>query len=258
MAPSGDARTPGRADTSGHQETNRNAAMTALLDTLPHRHDAARAPRFDMYGPVHKALRRFMGETLQCAGSLDPSDDAELADVLAQVEALMASMRSHLKHENDFLHAAIEARQPAGARQTAEDHVGHLETIAALESDVSALRAAPREQREMRASRLYRHLALFIAENLHHMHIEETANTALLWAHYTDAELVEIHDRLLANIAPADMMGWLRWFAVALGPNELAGMLGDMRAKAPAEAFGAVLQAVRRVKPLQQHPGEAT
>jgi hypothetical protein len=223
--------------------------MSALLEALPAaaRHDAAKPPRVDLYGPIHKALRRFMGDTLQRAGACDPSDPADLADTLSQVQSLLDGMRSHLKHENDHVHAAIEARQPAGARQTADDHVGHLETIGALEADVRALRTAPAGQREQRMARLYRHLALFVAENLHHMHLEETASNALLWTHYSDAELVEIHERLVASIAPAEMMGWLRWFAVALSPAELAGMLGDMRAKAPAEVFGAVMQLVRSV-----------
>jgi len=225
---------------------NGTEAMSALLDALlPTRHGAPKAPRPDLYGPVHKALRQFMADTMQRAGSADPFDDADLADALGQVESLLAAMRNHLRHENDFVHAAIEARQPAGARQTADDHMGHLESIAALEADVQALRTAPREQRDQRMGRLYRHLALFVAENLNHMQLEETANNALLWAHYSDAELEEIHDRLLASIPPAEMMGWVRWFAVALSPAELAGMLGDMRAKAPAEAFAAVMQAVR-------------
>jgi hypothetical protein len=220
--------------------------MSALLDALlPTRHAAPKAPRLDLYGPVHKALRRFMADTLQRAGSADPFDDADLADALGQVESLLSAMRNHLKHENDFVHAAIEARQPAGARQTADDHMGHLESIAALEADVQALRAAPGEQRDQRMGRLYRHLALFVAENLNHMQLEETANNALLWTHYSDAELEEIHDRLLASIPPAEMMGWLRWFAVALTPGELAAVLGDMRAKAPAEVFAAVMQSVR-------------
>jgi hypothetical protein len=218
--------------------------MSALLDALP-RHAAAKAPRHDLYGPVHKALRRFMADTLHRVGSADPFDDADLADALAQVQSLLHSMRSHLKHENDFVHAAIEARRPAGARQTADDHMAHLESIAALEADVLALRAAPREQRDQRMGRLYHHLALFVAENLNHMQLEETANNALLWAHYSDAELQDIHGRLVASIPPAEMMGWLRWFAVALSPAELAGMLGDMRAKAPAEAYAAVLHLVR-------------
>lgn len=203
------------------------------------------APRYDLYGPIHKAIRRFMNDTLQRLGALDVADDDALGAALEQLDSLLAALRRHLKHENDFLHTAIEARQPGGARGTAEEHVEHLESLAALEGESSALRAAPAEQRDQRVARLYRHLALLVAENLQHMHIEETANNALLWAHYSDAELMDIHDRLVATIPPAEMMGWLRWMAPSLAPAELTGMLGGMREKAPAEVFGGVMQVVR-------------
>ena len=182
--------------------------MSALLDALlPTRHGAPKAPRHDLYGPVHKALRRFMGDTLQRAGSADPFDDADLADTLGQVESLLAR-DAQPPEARERLRARGHRGPPArGALQTADDHVGHLESIAALEADVQALRAAPCEQRDHRMGRLYRHLALFVAENLNHMQLEETANNALLWAHYTDAELQEIHDRLIASIPPAEMMG---------------------------------------------------
>jgi hypothetical protein len=203
------------------------------------------APRYDLYGPIHKAIRRFMNDTLQRLGALDVADDAAVAAALDQVDSLLAALRRHVKHENDFLHTAIEARQPGGARGTAEDHVEHLESLAALEAESAALRSAPSEQRDQRAGLLYRHVALLVAENLQHMHIEETANNALLWAHYADVELMDIHDRLVATIPPAEMMSWLRWMAPSLAPAELTGMLGGMREKAPAEVFGGVLRVVR-------------
>jgi hypothetical protein len=203
------------------------------------------APRYDLYGPIHKAIRRFMNDTLQRLGALDVADDAAVAAALDQLDSLLMALRRHLNHENDFLHTAIEARQPGGARGTAEDHVEHLENLAALEAESAALRAAPSEQRDHRAGRLYRHVALLVAENLQHMHIEETANNALLWAHYSDVELMDIHDRLVATIPPAEMMNWLRWMAPSLAPAELTGMLGGMREKAPAEVFGGVLRVVR-------------
>jgi hypothetical protein len=203
------------------------------------------APRYDLYGPIHKAIRRFMNDTLQRLGALDVADDDAVAAALDQLDSLLAALRRHVKHENDFLHTAIEARQPGGARGTAEEHVEHLETLAALEAESAALRAAPFEQRDQRAGLLYRHVALLVAENLQHMHIEETANNALLWAHYADVELMDIHDRLVATIPPGEMMNWLRWMAPSLAPAELTGMLGGMREKAPAEVFGGVLQVVR-------------
>lgn len=213
--------------------------------TAPH---AARAPRLDVYGAIHKALRAFMCDTLVRLGAADIDDADERAHVLDAVDALLAQMRSHLQHENDFLHTAIEARRPGGARHTADDHLGHVEAIANLEDEVRALRDlgdGRADQRALQAARLYRHLAEFVAENLVHMQVEETDNNAALWALYTDAELTAIHDRLLASVAPAEMARVVRWMAVSLSVAVLAGLFAEMRAKAPAPAFEALLDIAR-------------
>ena len=57
---------------------------------------------------------------------------------------------------------------------------------------------------------LYRQLTLFMAHNFEHMNEEETAHNAVLWAHYTDAELVGIHDALVASIPPHEMLQFAR------------------------------------------------
>lgn len=221
--------------------------MSAQLDRLPGNtyHAGANANRYSLYAGIHKALRRWMSHVLERTGAMDVADDADVHAACAEVDALLAQLRAHLKHENDHLHTAIEARAPGGARTTADDHAAHVESIEALEAEVAALRAGPREQRDARASRLYRHLALFVAENLEHMHYEETANQSLLWAHYSDVELMEVHDRLVASIAPPEMMEILAWMSPALSPQELTGLLAGMRGSAPAPAFEAALGCVR-------------
>lgn len=201
--------------------------------------------RADLYVGIHKALRRAMADTLTRLGALDTEDPADLLRTLAQAEHLLDMLRNHLRHENDFIHTAIEARRPAGARRTADDHLEHQGSIAALQAELRTLRAAEPSMRPTLALRLYRHFALFVAENLQHMHIEETANNAALWALYDDEELHALHDRLVASIPPAEMMDTLRWMGPALSPRELAALLADMQAKAPPAAFAAMLDLLR-------------
>ncbi|TMH09272.1 MAG: hypothetical protein E6H79_00345 [Betaproteobacteria bacterium] len=190
----------------------------------------AATPRFDFYASIHKALRRFMCDTLLKLGALDVADASEMERTL---------------DENDFVHTAIEARRPAGARQTANDHIEHLATIRALEEEMQALRALPAEQRMPAAHRLYRHLSLFVAENFEHMHEEETINNATLWSLYSDEELVALHDRLMASIPPREVMDTVHWLAPSLNPQELAALLGDFQTKTPPEPFRHVLDLVR-------------
>ena len=203
------------------------------------------AARPDLYAPIHKALRSAMAETLVLVGRLDVFDAEETGATLAAVEGLLDLCTAHLQHENQFVHAAIEARMPGGAARTADDHIEHLESIEALRAEARALAAAPMADRMGLALRLYRRLALFVAENFQHMHIEESVNNAALWAHYSDAELMNLHDRLVASIAPREFLGVARWMVPALSPVERAGMLNGAKAGMPPEAFLGVVGHVR-------------
>jgi hypothetical protein len=206
---------------------------------------AAQAQRVDMYAGIHKAIRALMADTLLAMGRMDAEDDLELARTTERVLELLEFCASHLKHENEFVHAAIEARAPGASERIAHEHEEHGRHIAALARSVASLRACPMEPRPAGALGLYRELSLFIAENFQHMHVEETAHNAVLWARYTDAELVEIHNRLVASIPPQEMMLVARWMVPFMNPAERAGMLGDVRAHAPAPAFQAMLDTVR-------------
>jgi len=203
------------------------------------------APRFDMYAGIHKALRSFMSETLVRVGRADVADPDDLHAALEQLETLLTLCLNHIEHENEFVHTAIEARQPGGAARTGGDHLEHRDSIDALRAEAAGLRSAAARLQPALALRLYHHLALFVAENLQHMHIEESVNNAALWAAYSDAELIEIHDRLLVGISPPQFMLVARWMVPALNPMERAGLVGGIQAQTPPEALLGVLACVR-------------
>jgi hypothetical protein len=221
------------------QEIRAVAATAATAGNEP------ATPRLDLYSGIHKALRALMADTLLAVGRMDADDELELAQTTQRVTELVGFCASHLKHENNFVHVAIEARAPGASGAIAHEHEEHLRHIAHLAGLAAALQAQPPAGRMGAAQNLYRELALFIAENFQHMHVEETAHNAVLWMRYTDAELAAIHDALVASIPPDEMMFVARWLVPFMNPAERAGMLADMRAKAPAPAFAAVLDTVR-------------
>jgi len=221
---------------------------TTLTHDAPRTHTTAASAtpeRLNLYMPIHKALRSLMTDTLGRVGRLDVFDADELQATLGQLDLLLTFCTEHVHHENDFLHTAIEARMPAGSARTAADHLGHFDSIDALRCEATALAAAGIDERMPLALRLYRHLALFVAENFQHMHIEETVNAAALWAHYTDAELHALHDRLLATLPPEAHLMVARWMIPAMSPTERAGMLNGMKQATPPEALLGVLDHVR-------------
>jgi hypothetical protein len=206
---------------------------------------AAGAPRMDLYAGIHKALRAFMADTLCAVGRMDADDDLEFAQVTERVLQLLDTCRSHLGHENRFVHPAIEARSPGSAQRIGGEHEEHEQHIARLAQTVAALRAQPAGSRAAAALRLYRELSAFVAENFQHMLVEEGDHNAVLWANYTDEELAGIHAALVGSIPPPEMLMTLRWMVPFMNPAERVGVLQGIRALAPAPVFPAVIDTVR-------------
>ena len=196
--------------------------------------------RHDLYAHIHKALRLFMSDTLEQLGRLDVEDPLDMAASLGQLEGLLDAAQHHVEKENGFIHPAIEARR-AGASATIEaEHEEHLDSIATLRAEAAALRAMPSPAA---AQRLYRRFATFVAHNFEHMAVEESRHNQALWAAYTDAELQELHGRILASIGPREMADVLRWMIPALTPAERAELIAGLppAAQAPVMASARAL-----------------
>ena len=219
------------------------SAAAASAASTPVVQAAAPAARVDIYAGIHRALRLFMADTLGRTGALDPADAEEVAATIDQVGALLALCRAHVEHENRFVHTAIEARWPGASGRIADEHVSHLEHIAALEAEAATLRAAPTPAG---ATRFDRHLAQFVAQTFEHMQVEETAHNQALWEMYTDDEIVDIEHAIVSSLPPEEVGLVLRWMAPALPPADRAAWLGGMQQAMPPEAFRGVLQAVRQ------------
>ena len=210
---------------------------------------AAAAPRVDLYAFIHKALRRCLTDALCRVGATDPTDAGDVAAALDDTFALLALCDSHWRHENDHLHPALERARPGSAARITAEHVHHAEAIADLRDLSGLVRDTAGDARRGALERLYHALALFVADNLQHMYVEETAHNAVLWAHYDDAALMAIEHALLATIPPSELMQALPWFLRALDAAERVKFVGGM----PAPAQDAALALARDVLPASSH-----
>ena len=234
-------------------ETSTTTRDATPAPSIPQPAAAATTDRYDGYRNVHKALRLFMTDTLTRVGRADPADAEEVGVALAQVGELMDLCELHVKDENFFIHPALERAQPGSAARIAAEHVTHLDGIADLR-DLAAFTANTQgAARSAALFRLYHALALFVAENFEHMHFEETVHNPVLWAHYSDAELIAIEQALVASIPPQAMAKALPWFVRAMNAPERVAMLTGMRAGMPAQVFEGVLEMARGVLAPADH-----
>lgn len=200
--------------------------------------------RFDMYVAVHKGLRAFMADVLTTIGRVDASDATEAANAISQVRTLLELCRGHLFAENQFLHTAMEARRRGAARVTANEHVQQEEILERIEGRLLAIERSSADL-EGKFLSLYRELALFVADNFQHMHVEETDNNETLWSLYTDEELHGIHQELLRSIEPVKMKIYLRWILPYVTPGDRNAILAGMQKELPAPVFEQLLSFIR-------------
>jgi hypothetical protein len=197
--------------------------------------------RHDIYLLAHKGLRAFMAEVLTTVGRIDADDASEVTRALAQVRDLLELCRAHLEKEEQYVHVAMEARRRGSTVRTADDHAAHVRAFEQLELDVRTVEENAAVARAAAITRLYRNLAVFIAENFVHMQIEETENNAVLWATHSDAELMALQQAIVASLSPEQQAAFLRWMAPYLTPVERATLLGGLKRNAPVQVFGNIL-----------------
>lgn len=207
--------------------------------------EATASTRYDIYVNIHKAMRAFMTDTLAMVGRMDPDDGEDLAATLEQVRSLLRACLDHLDHENRFVHPAMEARRRGSSARIATDHAEHIDHIRELHRTVHAVETATGQSRATAARNLYQQLALFVADNLDHMHVEETAHNRVLWTDYSDEELQALEGAIVASIPPEETMLIMRWMLPSVSHAERVAMLAGMRANAPREAFDGMLALAR-------------
>lgn len=207
--------------------------------------------RYDLYGAVHKGLRKAGCDLLCRLGSTDFEDPDEAERVLGDLRTYLMLAASHVVHEDDNIHTVLHDRGVSTG--TVDDqHDDHRASFADLEAlAVSIEKAWPMHKRAA-GRKLYLAFAAYIADDFAHMHEEETKTAPVLWQHFTDADLAAVEMRIVASMPPEKNMAFMRLMIPAMNPAERAALLGAMRRGAPPEIFDAVIEfAVRPCLPAK-------
>ena len=219
--------------------------IMTTMETGAHAPAIAAVPRFNIYNAAHKGLRAFLCEAMVAVGRMDDADEREMSVTLTNVRTLLKFCQTHLHKENHFIHPAMEARKPGSASGIAREHLEHEQAFQDIERAICAVENGHGAERSAAAAGLYAALACFVADNLRHMHTEETANNAVLHTAYSDAELIALNRDLVASIPPGQQRAFLRWIVPSLTPRERARMLAEMKKSLPEDVFADLLAMLR-------------
>lgn len=197
-------------------------------------------PRVDLFGAVHKGLRREIYATATVLEGANFADDAGKAAAAVALKTTLAFLDEHILHEGNHIAPKVKAVAPDLIPSVKEDHDEHLETSKEL---LALLAAVVGESGPVALGTGVKISQLFntvVADQVAHMHFEETKINEALFANYTDEELTEIRVAIQTAIGPQRFGDWMTLMLPALNFAELVGMLGTMKATAPAPVFEGV------------------
>lgn len=214
------------------------------MEFEPQSNPAGLAGRWDLYGPVHKGLRLAHGDMLRRLGVADWSTDQ--GQLVNDLRAHLAIAAKHLAHEEAHIHEAMAQRCPDLMETLEDEHDHHRARFAMVEAQIASLETGFSADRPMLGRAVYLAMTELVAEDLAHMHHEETVVWPRLCAAFTDGEMQAMEMAIIGTLAPEEVIAFMRLMIPAMNRAERTGLLGGMKAGAPPEAFAAVLELAAR------------
>ncbi|MEO3679037.1 hypothetical protein [Rheinheimera fenheensis] len=198
--------------------------------------------RYSIYKFIHKGLRAALSSALVELGKVNDRNRKESDAVLDGVHNVLRLCSLHLKHENNFIHAALARIGHPGPLQSEQDHEHHVSHIRTLENKVKQVRNSYAENDFFV---LYIEFSLFVAENFYHMHHEETDVNRLLWHYYSDEEIVAIELAILQSLTEEESFEFTMLILEFICQSERLSMLRSMKVAMPAERFRSLVVALK-------------
>ncbi len=201
----------------------------------------------------HKGIRYAFAQISSVAGTTDYTDKTEVAELKAQLEEFGDLLEEHANTENEFVLKPLEARLPGSADHDEQDHEHLYALQEALLAKLEGILhpTIPASEAKSVGYEFYQDLSKLHAAHLEHMLEEEQVTQMLMWAHFTDEELMDIHHQIIQHIPPQKMLAWMKYILPALNHEERFDLLKGMQAGAPAAFFEQVMSVAEAVLPAK-------
>jgi hypothetical protein len=209
--------------------------------------------RVKLFEGAHKGLRNALSQFSFLLGKCDFNDPKSVKALHALGSDLFMLLTIHANDENTLILAELEARVPGASKHDMDDHER-------LEADQNAIEKLLNELNELNdknedatgmGTELYMKFSRFHGEYLIHTAEEETETQRLLWENFTDAELHAMRGRIIGKFPPDVFEKWQSYMMPAITRNDIAMMLGGLKANAP-EQFERLMTMAEKYLPAEE------
>jgi hypothetical protein len=194
--------------------------------------------RYNIFYQIHKGLRAMLFETALHIQHTDFWNAEETEEVIERISEAVRLFDKHAFSEDNHIFPAVEKYDPAIADAFEQEHVkDHLLGKTLAESIICYHAAPVITEKAEAAKEVQVGFVKFMVFNLEHMAKEEDVLNKILWRYYTDAELMAITRRIIADV-PADyLLQYNKWMIRGLNNGEITEWLRAVQKNSPAEVF---------------------
>jgi hemerythrin-like domain-containing protein len=184
----------------------------------------------------HKYVSAALNDLERLIARTDFCDPVCVKDVKQNFEALAEMLKGHAQFENERLHALLKQKNvPATIyAHIEEDHVAqdqHLAEIETILQGISGLH--DRERKIEEGYRLYLTYRKFVADNLAHLHEEETQILPELQRLYSDEELRQAEAPTYREMTPEQIVEMIEILFPHMNPHDRQALLTDIQTLEP-------------------------
>jgi iron-sulfur cluster repair protein YtfE (RIC family) len=193
----------------------------------------------DLYRGIHKGIRAELFAVVGEAGRVDPSNDCSLAALSEQLRSVAHLLEHHAATEDQHIGPVLEQQVPRIAEQIEADHQsfeGRVGSLCTLADEVRAV-TGPRNDA---VHELYVELASFTSAYLAHQDLEERVINPTLEDTIGFEGMLSIHNAIVGTMEPQELIAGLSVMLPAMNVDDRTGLLGGIKAHAPAPAWDGV------------------
>lgn len=188
----------------------------------------------------HKYVSSALNTLERLIAKTDFRNLQEVITVEQEFQSLTEMLKGHAQYENDRLHALLKKRYSKIHEHAEEDHAQQDEQLLQIQEIINSISHAVTDDEKVSIGyKLYLTYRKFVADNLIHLHEEETMILPELQRLYTDEELKQLEAPTYEEMTSQDMVEMMQVLFPHMNPSDRLAFLSDIQTIQPEKFISA-------------------
>lgn len=200
---------------------------------MQHHYSLYKRPERRLYRE-HKYVTLVMNELDNKIGKTDFRDLEQIQAIAYDLNNIINLLGFHAKHEDENIHVLLKKHNSSVFKEIEADHQNHEAVFNSLKEKLADIKRASSDREKIDGGyHFYLSYRKFIAENLEHIHKEETLLMPELARLCSKEELESIDYPVYQAMTAEDIIGMLQTLFVVLNPDDKEYFISDIAEAVP-------------------------